>query len=118
MDLRENNGVSWYVEATPSPYLCDPSTTALLLIDMQRDFLEPGGFGEALGNDVSTLAPAIAACEELLALGRDARLTIVHTREGHLPDLSDVPATKQARCAPGQRIGDEGPMGRINHSAG
>ncbi len=105
--------MSWTVPADPGPFVCDPATTALLLIDMQRDFLEPGGFGEALGNDVSTLQPAQSACKQLLALAREKKLLIVHTREGHLPDLSDVPLTKQARCAPGQRIGDQGPMGRI-----
>ncbi len=111
--MRARGVVSWQIPAVPTAFVCDPRSTALLLIDMQRDFLEPGGFGEALGNDVSMLASAQSACETLLALARDAGLAIMHTREGHLPDLSDVPATKQARCAPGRRIGDAGPMGRI-----
>ncbi|MEW6639221.1 MAG: isochorismatase family cysteine hydrolase [Pseudomonadota bacterium] len=89
------------------------ATTALLLIDMQRDFLEPGGFGETLGNDVSRLQGAVAPCAAMLAAARARGLTIIHTREGHLPDLSDAPPAKVARGAPRLRIGDPGPMGRI-----
>jgi nicotinamidase-related amidase len=87
--------------------------TALLIIDMQRDFLEPGGFGETLGNDVSRLQRAVAPCQAMLAAARTARLCVIHTREGHLPDLSDAPRTKIERGAPSLRIGDPGPMGRI-----
>ncbi len=87
--------------------------TALLIIDMQRDFLEPGGFGETLGNDVSQLQRAIAPCQAMLAAARDAGLCVIHTREGHLPDLSDAPPAKIERGAPSLRIGDPGPMGRI-----
>lgn len=101
------------VEAEPEAFALDPRTTALVLIDMQRDFLEPGGFGETLGNDVSLLHAAIAPCAALLALARQLRMTVVHTREGHLPDLSDVPPAKLARGRPSLRIGDAGPMGRI-----
>ncbi len=101
------------VEAEPEAFALDPRSTALVLIDMQRDFLEPGGFGETLGNDVSRLHPAIAPCGELLALARRLRMLVVHTREGHLPDLSDVPPAKLARGQPSLRIGDPGPMGRI-----
>jgi nicotinamidase-related amidase len=86
---------------------------AVLLIDMQRDFLEPGGFGEALGNDVSRLAGARRGCRWLLDGARRAGLLVVHTREGHRPDLSDAPPSKIARGAPRMRIGDNGPMGRI-----
>ncbi len=105
--------MKWSVSADPMPFICDTATTALLLIDMQRDFLEPGGFGEALGNNVALLQPTVRSCERLLEVARTVGFTVIHTREGHLPDLSDVFPTKQARCAPGQRIGDAGPMGRI-----
>src|SRR3954449_1807644 len=87
--------------------------TALLIIDMQRDFMEPGGFGEALGNDVSQLARAIEPIAAVLDAARAAGLLVVHTREGHLPDLSDAPPAKIQRGAPSLRIGDPGPMGRI-----
>ncbi len=97
----------------PSPYTFTPATTALLVIDMQRDFLEPGGFGESLGNDVGQLRRTIAPLAALLAAARAAGLTVVHTREGHLPDLSDCPPAKLHRGAPSRRIGDPGPKGRI-----
>ncbi len=80
---------------------------------MQRDFLEPGGFGAALGNDVSLLASAVPPCQRLLATARRAGLTVLHTREGHRPDLADAPPAKLLRAPPGMRIGDAGPMGRI-----
>jgi biuret amidohydrolase len=89
------------------------SKTALVIIDMQRDFLEPGGFGETLGNDVSLLQSAVAPCKAVLQAARDSGLLVVHTREGHLPDLSDAPPAKIERGAPSLRIGDPGPMGRI-----
>jgi nicotinamidase-related amidase len=101
------------VAARPSPYTFDPATTALLVIDMQRDFLEPGGFGESLGNDVSQLRRTIGPLAALLAGARAAGLTIVHTREGHLPDLTDCPPAKLTRGQPSKRIGDPGPKGRI-----
>ncbi len=87
--------------------------TAVVIIDMQRDFIEPGGFGAALGNDISQLASCIEPCRRLLGAARDAGLLIIHTREGHLPDLSDAPPAKVERGAPQLRIGDLGPMGRI-----
>ncbi|MGW0502089.1 cysteine hydrolase family protein [Micromonospora sp. NPDC003241] len=99
--------------ARPFPYTFDLSTTALLVIDMQRDFLEPGGFGESLGNDVDQLRRTIAPLGALLAAARTAGLAVVHTREGHLPDLSDCPPAKLQRGAPRMRIGDPGPNGRI-----
>ncbi len=101
------------IEAEPEPIELDPARTALLLIDMQRDFLEPGGFGESLGNDVSRLAGAVEPCRALLDAFRARGLTVVHTREGHRPDLADAPPAKLARGAPSLRIGDPGPMGRI-----
>lgn len=100
------------IDARPAPVEIDWDRTALVLIDMQRDFLEPGGFGESLGNDVSLLRRAIEPCVRLLAAARAQGLCVVHTREGHLPDLSDVPPAKLAK-GDGPKIGDAGPMGRI-----
>ena len=87
--------------------------TALVVIDMQRDFMEKGGFGETLGNDVSRLAPAVPVLQRLFAAWRAHGLTMIHTQEGHAPDLSDCPPAKRLRGKPGLRIGDAGPMGRI-----
>jgi len=101
------------VEATPTPYGFDPATTALVLIDMQRDFVEPGGFGETLGNDVSILQAVVPPLQAVLADARERGLTVIHTREGHVPDLSDCPPAKLRRGAPSKRIGDPGPKGRI-----
>ena len=99
--------------ARPSPFAFPLDATALLLIDMQRDFLEPGGFGAALGNDVSLLHSAVGPARMLLDGARAAGLAVVHTRECHKPDLSDCPPNKRRRGPPGLRIGDEGPMGRL-----
>jgi nicotinamidase-related amidase len=99
--------------AEPAPVDLDWSKTALLIIDMQRDFLEPGGFGETLGNDVSLLKRAVAPCRAVLDAARGNGLLVIHTREGHRPDLSDAPPAKIARGKPSLRIGDPGPMGRI-----
>jgi len=101
------------VAAEPGPIDLDWSKTALVIIDMQRDFMEPGGFGETLGNDVSQLTRAVKPIAALLGAARAAGLLVVHTREGHLPDLSDAPPAKVERGAPSLRIGDPGPMGRI-----
>jgi nicotinamidase-related amidase len=101
------------VVAEPEPIDLDWAATALLIIDMQRDFMEPGGFGETLGNDVSQLAPAVKPIAAVLEAARHLDMLVVHTREGHLPDLSDAPAAKVERGAPSLRIGDPGPMGRI-----
>jgi nicotinamidase-related amidase len=101
------------VEAEPEALAIDVDRTAVVMIDMQRDFLEPGGFGETLGNDVSLLAAAIQPCAALLEMARARHMLIVHTREGHRPDLSDAPRAKVERGAPNLRIGALGPMGRI-----
>lgn len=101
------------IDCEPSPLHFELERCAALIIDMQRDFLEPGGFGEALGNDVAHLRRAIAPCKALLEGLRARGVFIIHTREGHRPDLSDVPPAKLARGAPKARIGDAGPMGRV-----
>ncbi|MDR5775917.1 MULTISPECIES: cysteine hydrolase [unclassified Caballeronia] len=99
--------------AKPSPYTFDANTTALVVIDMQRDFIEPGGFGEALGNDVSLLSSIVPTVQRLIEHAREQGWSVVHTRESHAADLSDCPPAKRLRGAPQARIGDEGPMGRI-----
>lgn len=99
--------------ALPFDIDIDPATTALIVIDMQRDFVEPGGFGETLGNDVSLLQAIVPTTAALIDLCRSNGLTVIHTRECHKPDLSDLPAAKRDRGAPALRIGDPGPMGRI-----
>ncbi|WP_405145995.1 cysteine hydrolase [Nocardia salmonicida] len=101
------------IPADPTPLSFDPTTTALVIIDMQRDFLLPGGFGESLGNDVALLRTVIEPLAELLVSARAAGITVIHTREGHLPDLSDCPPAKLRRGNPSQRIGDPGRFGRI-----
>jgi len=101
------------VEAVPTPFPLPPGQVALIVIDMQRDFLLPGGFGETLGNDVSQLAAVIPPLQEVLAAARAAGMLIIHTREGHRPDLSDLPPAKHRRGKPSLRIGDPGPYGRI-----
>lgn len=101
------------IEAEPYPLGFNPETTALLIIDMQRDFLEPGGFGEMLGNDVSLLRSTIEPCGRVLKAARAIGLCIIHTREGHRPDLADAPPSKLARGGLETGIGDDGPMGRV-----
>jgi nicotinamidase-related amidase len=101
------------VDATPGPFAFDKDKVALVVIDMQRDFLLPGGFGESLGNDVSRLRRTIEPLAALMAAWRAAGLPIIHTREGHKPDLSDCPPAKLSRGAPSMRIGDPGAFGRI-----
>ncbi|MBU6439979.1 MAG: cysteine hydrolase [Betaproteobacteria bacterium] len=101
------------IAARPRAFDFRDDDTALLLIDMQRDFLEPGGFGESLGNDVWLLARAVQPAARLLHWARARGMLVVHTRESHRPDLSDCPPAKRLRGEPSKRIGDPGPMGRI-----
>jgi len=101
------------IAAEPAPVAVDTGRMALVIIDMQRDFLEPGGFGAALGNDVSLLNAAVGPCRDLLAAARRAGTLVIHTREGHRPDLTDAPPIKVERGDPATRIGALGPMGRI-----
>jgi nicotinamidase-related amidase len=102
------------VPAQPGPFAFDLETTALVVIDMQRDFLEPGGFGAMLGNDVSLLSSAVEPLQMVLEAARALGMTVIHTREGHRPDLSDLPANKRWRSRRiGAGIGDPGPCGRI-----
>ena len=101
------------VVADPFAYRLAPARTALVVIDMQRDFVEPGGFGASLGNDVTRLHAAIAPIASLLAAWRARGWPVLHTRECHRPDLSDCPAAKRNRGTPSLRIGDTGPMGRV-----
>lgn len=99
--------------AQPFPYTFDPAHTALVVIDMQRDFVEPGGFGASLGNDVTRLQAIVPALRRLLHTWRTVGGVVLHTREAHRPDLSDCPPAKRLRGNPSLRIGDVGPMGRL-----
>jgi nicotinamidase-related amidase len=101
------------VPAEPSPFRLMPGKTALIVIDMQRDFLLPGGFGESLGNDVDQLLKVVPPLADLIGAARSAGILLIHTREGHQPDLSDCPSAKLSRGAPSKRIGDQGKYGRI-----
>jgi nicotinamidase-related amidase len=101
------------VEAEPYEFEFEPRSCALVIIDMQRDFVDPGGFGEALGNDVSLLRKAIKPTQKVLEAARRKKMLVVHTREGHRPDLSDLPPSKKLRGHLKTGIGDKGPMGRI-----
>ena len=101
------------IAARPYAFAFAPGSTALVVIDMQRDFIERGGFGEALVNDVTRLAAIVPTVKELLAWARDRGVRVVHTREGHRADLGDCSPAKRERGKPTLRIGDKGPMGRI-----
>ena len=101
------------IHARPFDFALQPGRAALVIIDMQRDFIEPGGFGDSLGNDVSLLEAAIAPTRALLDAWRARGWPVVHTRESHAPDLSDCPPAKRLRGNPSLRIGDVGPMGRL-----
>jgi nicotinamidase-related amidase len=102
-----------HIDANPFGFDFAIDHTALVIIDMQRDFIEPGGFGETLGNDVSLLSAIVPACSAVLSAWREVGGLVVHTRESHQPDLSDCPPAKRLRGNPSLRIGDAGPMGRI-----
>ena len=101
------------VPAEPYPFAMVPATTALVIIDMQRDFLEPGGFGEGLGNDVSLLQRVVPPLQAVLAAARASGMLVIHTREGHRSDMSDCPPSKRARGRLPTGIGSPGPKGRI-----
>ncbi len=101
------------VAAEPFAYSFSPDRVALIVIDMQRDFIEAGGFGESLGNDVRRLQKAVKPTKLLIDLFRRNRWPVIHTREGHAADLSDCPPAKRERGNPALRIGDDGPMGRV-----
>ncbi len=101
------------VAAAPFPYALPTGNVALIVIDMQRDFVEPGGFGDTLGNDVTRLQAIVPTVGRLIGLFRAKGWPVIHTREGHKPDLSDCPPAKRLRGNPSLRIGDRGPMGRI-----
>lgn len=100
------------LDAQPFSFKFDLKSTALIMIDMQRDFIEPGGFGEMLGNNVSLLRSAVAPCKAVLDAARRAGLLVIHTREGHRPDLADLHPAKRTRGGK-TFIGTDGPMGRI-----
>ena len=106
-----NDKTHTVVAAEPYPLAFDPATTAVIMIDMQRDFLEAGGFGAMLGNDVSLLRTAIQPCKAILEAARAHNMLVIHTREGHRPDLSDCPPAKKSRGHLSVGIGDVGPLG-------
>lgn len=113
MNTEDNTPISSMLIAEPSSIAINEPNTALIIIDMQRDFLEPGGFGSSLGNDVSLLRRAVSPCKAVLNSARQAGLCIIHTREGHRPDMADAYPAKVQRGEPTQRIGAPGPMGKI-----
>ena len=108
-----NAGRPIELAATPFTYRFELARTALVVIDMQRDFIEPGGFGASLGNDVTRLQAIVPTVRRVLDAWRAAGAWVIHTREAHRPDLSDCPSAKRLRGSPRLRIGDAGPMGRI-----
>ena len=101
------------VAANPYDYRFSPSHTAVMVIDMQRDFIEPGGFGASLGNDLAPLQAIVPVVSTLLKFARRLGMLVIQTRESHLPDLSDCPPSKRTRGNPQLRIGDVGGMGKI-----
>jgi nicotinamidase-related amidase len=101
------------VDAEPYEFEFDLDRTALVMIDFQRDFVYPGGFGESLGNDVSLLLRAVGPAQKVLEAARKAGMFVIHTREGHRSDLSDLPRSKKERGNAPLKIGDKGSMGRL-----
>jgi nicotinamidase-related amidase len=111
--MRSRRAPMPLIDAEPYAFALEPQQAALLIIDMQRDFLEPGGFGESLGNDVGQLRRTIEPTRHLLEVARAAGLAVIHTREGHRPDLADLAPAKKVRGNPSLKIGDLSPMGRL-----
>lgn len=111
--MKNQQALQLTIAADPFDFAFSPNEAALIVIDMQRDFVEPGGFGETLGNDVRPLQAIVPVVARLIKSFRDRELPVIHTRECHQPDLSDCPPAKINRGSPSLRIGDEGPMGRI-----
>ena len=101
------------IDAQPFAFEFQPNALALVVIDMQRDFAEPGGFGASLGNNVSRIAAIVPTVRTLIDGFRRAQMPVIHTMECHRPDLSDCPPAKRNRGKPMLRIGDDGPMGRV-----
>ena len=101
------------IMAEPFAFPLRRDAVALIVIDMQRDFAEPGGFGASLGNDVGRITRIVPDVKRLIEGFRAAGLPVIHTMECHRPDLSDLPPAKRNRGNPDLRIGDEGPMGRV-----
>jgi nicotinamidase-related amidase len=110
-----------YIQANPYPWPWNgdlhPANTALVVIDMQIDFCGSGGYVDKMGYDISLTRTPIEPLKVLMAAMRDAGYTLIHTREGHRPDLADLPANKRWRSQQigtnGAGIGDDGPCGRI-----
>jgi len=101
------------INAKPFAYHLPENPPALIIIDMQKDFIEPGGFGESLGNNVSLLKKCVPVISDVLMTFRQLNLPVIHTREAHKSDLSDCHETKRLRGNPVLKIGDEGPMGKL-----
>lgn len=111
--MTERRSALLEIAAQPYPYRLPLERAALVMIDMQRDFILPGGFGATLGNDVARLADCVRVARQLLDWCRARGVMIIHTKEAHAADLSDCPPAKLQRGNPALRIGDAGPMGRV-----
>ena len=100
-------------ELEPYPLEFEPESTALLIIDMQRDFGEPGGYDEITGNEVSLEQSAIFPSKQVLETARQKGIYVVYVRQGYKPDLSDCPPARLARFRHKVGVVDPGPMGRL-----